>query len=85
MKYFYQPNAIVIDYGKGKHIFQFNEKGEYETDDPKLIEWMKKNKWFIRCEDNAASDTIKCKKCDFTCSNKGELMAHYRKEHPKEE
>ena len=25
-----------------------------------------------------------CKKCEYTTLNKGELMAHYRKDHPKE-
>ena len=24
-----------------------------------------------------------CKKCEFTCENQGELLAHYRAEHPK--
>lgn len=24
-----------------------------------------------------------CKKCDFTCENQGELLAHYREKHPK--
>lgn len=24
-----------------------------------------------------------CKKCDFTCDNQGELLAHYREKHPK--
>jgi hypothetical protein len=24
----------------------------------------------------------KCKKCDFECENQGDLLAHYRKEHP---
>lgn len=27
----------------------------------------------------------KCKKCDFTCDSQGELLAHYRTEHKKEE
>ena len=26
-----------------------------------------------------------CKKCDFKTTNKGELLAHYRAEHPKED
>jgi hypothetical protein len=26
-----------------------------------------------------------CKKCDYVTENKGELMAHYRQNHPKEE
>ena len=26
---------------------------------------------------------LHCKKCEFSCDNKGELMAHYRTEHPK--
>jgi len=25
-----------------------------------------------------------CKKCDFTCDNQGEFLAHYREKHPKE-
>jgi hypothetical protein len=25
-----------------------------------------------------------CKKCNFTCDNQGELLAHYREIHPKE-
>lgn len=25
-----------------------------------------------------------CKKCDFTCENQGELLAHYKEAHPKE-
>lgn len=24
-----------------------------------------------------------CRKCDFTCENQGELLAHYREKHPK--
>jgi hypothetical protein len=27
---------------------------------------------------------LHCKKCDFTCENWGELMAHYRADHPKD-
>ena len=89
MKYFGEPNLSVIDYKKLKKVFQFDENGEYETEDPKLIEWMKKKKNFIRCEETQENNTAEiklkhCKKCDFTCSNKGELLSHYR-EHKKAE
>jgi hypothetical protein len=56
MKYFGEPNLHVIDYKKCKEVFCFDENGEFETKDPKLIEWMKKNKNFIRCENNVADD-----------------------------
>ena len=82
MKYFGEANLSVIDYKKLKKVFQFDENGEYETEDPKLIAWMKKKKNFIRCEETAV---LKCKKCEFTCSNKGELMQHYKREHKKTE
>ena len=26
---------------------------------------------------------LHCKKCDFVCDNRGEFLAHHRKEHPK--
>jgi hypothetical protein len=86
MKYFGLPNQTVIDYKKQKKVFMFNENGEYETQDTKLIEWMKKNKNFIRCEETKklpADGLYNCKKCDFSSPNKGDLLAHYRKEHPK--
>lgn len=81
MKYIGEPNCTVIDYERLKPVFVFNENGEYETNDPKIIDFMKKKKPHIKAVE---SDLIKCKKCEFACSNKGELMAHYRKEHPKE-
>jgi hypothetical protein len=85
MKYFGEPGLSVIDYDNLKTMFKFNEKGEYETDDPKLVAWMKKNKNFIRCEENKlpADGLYNCKKCEYATTNKGELMAHYRTEHPK--
>jgi hypothetical protein len=42
---------------------------------------------FIKIENNAdTGEEIKlkhCKKCDFTCENMGDLLAHYRTAHPK--
>ena len=80
MKYLAEPHMNIIDYELGREKFQFDENGEYETEDEKLIDWMKKNKGFIKCENN----TLKCKKCGQEFENKGLLMAHYR-QHKKEE
>jgi hypothetical protein len=91
MKYFGQPNLTIVDYKKVKKVFVFDENGEYETDDLKIIEFMKKKKNFIKCEETTTTppkgEEIKlkhCKKCDFACENQGELLAHYRGFHPKE-
>ena len=83
MKYFGEPNLSVIDYKKLKKVFQFDENGEYETEDPKLILWMKKKKNFIRCEETPIETILNCKKCKFNTNNRGELMQHYKHEHPK--
>jgi hypothetical protein len=85
MKYYGEPFCHVIDYEFGREVFCFDEKGEYRTNDEKLIKWMKENKNFIKHEEenNADNDTIQCKKCGAAFENKGLLMAHYRKEHPK--
>lgn len=99
MIFYGQPSQHIIDYEKCKEVFCFDANGEFETDDLKRIEWIKKNKPFIRHEEikienasaqkpgtneTAKGNVMNCKKCDFTCSNKGELLAHYRKEHKKE-
>lgn len=94
MKYFSTPNCHIIDYDKCKEVFCFNENGEFETTDEKIIQFMKKNKNFIRREESqkikvaatGASKEIElkqCKKCKFTCENQGDLMQHYKKIHPK--
>ena len=85
MRYYGTPGLSVIDYKKLKKVFQFDENGEYETQDPKLIEWMKKKKNFIRCEEIAVETILNCKKCKFTTNNRGELLQHYKREHKKAE
>jgi hypothetical protein len=80
VKFFGEPNCHIIDYTKSREVFCLDKNGEFETDDPELIEWIKKNKRFLKHSD----ELIKCKKCDFGTSNKGELLAHYRVTHPKE-
>lgn len=91
MKYKHKPNVHIIDYKKLKKMFVFDGNGEFETDDPKLIEWIRKNKPFLKPIDETVKlqeaeqekKMMKCKKCEFKTDNKGLLMAHYREIHPK--
>jgi len=52
MKYIWQPNVTVIDHLKAEKIFIFDDKGEFITEDEKIIKFMAKNKSFIKCEEN---------------------------------
>lgn len=61
-----------------KQNFQYEEKASPTEETPNP-------------ENNAStSETIqpkafrKCKKCDFTCDSQGELLRHYRAQHPKQ-
>ena len=90
MKYKYEPNCHIVDYEAGRTKFIFDAEGNFETEDPKLIGWIKKNKNFLKPIEEPTGETKKetlaeynCKKCDFKTDNKGLMMAHYRKEHPK--
>lgn len=74
----------------GKKGFYFDEKGLYQTDNDLLCRVLKQH--FEVAENNAPGDkptealNVKyCKKCEFTCENQGQLLAHYREAHPKEE
>jgi hypothetical protein len=95
MKFFGQPNQLVKERKRKplsgamilKPLFRFDENGEYETSDEKLIT---KLKCKFRCEETKEimpfepeSKVYKCKKCDFKTDNNGLLKAHYRKEHKK--
>jgi hypothetical protein len=84
MKYKYEPNVYIVDYEKLKNMFAFDNNGEFETDDPKLIEWIRKNKPFLKPIDEPVEPQeteqkkYKCKYCNYETENKGELLAHYR-------
>ena len=85
MKYKYQPNVHIIDYKILKEMFAFDDNGEFETDDPKLIEWIRKNKPFlkpieepVKPQEAKQEKKYKCKYCNYETENKGELLAHYR-------
>jgi hypothetical protein len=42
MKFISEPNQLVKDHRTGKPLLRFNSKGEYETEDEKLIQRMQK-------------------------------------------
>lgn len=81
MKFYGSPNESVMTARRINRVitriplFTFDEKGEYETTDEKLIEKLKLHFKY---------DQRHCKKCDFACENQGELMSHYKthKEQP---
>lgn len=90
------PNLYIRISDRHKRLFPFkgftfNADGEFTTDNELLIRLLKQQFEYdgeIEIENNAdTSEKIKvkhCKKCDFTCTNQGELLAHYRSCHPKE-
>lgn len=83
MKFFGNPNEFVntrIKKRNGhklKTLCRFDDNGEFETEEETLIEKLKPH---FKYENNS----FKCKKCEFETDNNGKLLAHYRKEHPKE-
>ena len=80
-----EPGHMVYDSLNKKH-FYFDEKGKFETDDKSLIERMKLVFPYIEAENSVTDDKpteYHCKHCDYTTTNRGELLAHYR-EHKKE-
>lgn len=87
-KFFSKPNHCVNDGETGRLLLKFNNKGEYITLDPLLSKRMMKSfeyKEIELIEKSEETKVYKCKKCDFQTKNMGELMAHYRTEHPKKE
>jgi hypothetical protein len=91
-----QPNLYVrisnkyVQRATGKKGFTFDGNGEYETDN-ELISKLLKQHFEVKEENSVTDDkpeeekaTKHCKKCDFTCDNQGQLLAHYREAHPKE-
>ena len=79
-----EPNLTVRfnpPIGLVKHV-KFDDKGEFTTDNERII------KRFMSKFDSVPNEEKKvysCKKCDYTTVNKGELLAHYKNEHPKKE
>lgn len=83
MKVYGQPLEVVNTWqrhgAKRKLVvlFQFDENGEHEIDEKRLDSDM-----LDRIKQNFKTGELKhCKKCDYTCENQGDLLAHYRTKH----
>jgi hypothetical protein len=98
MKFKGEPNLYVRIANKsvkrltGKKGFYFDNNGIYETDNeilcrvlPQHFEVLEETAPKKEKEEKTAEKKYKCKQCDFETANKGELMAHYKENHPKEE
>ena len=98
MKFQGPPNLrlrIAIPQPNERQFIKFDENGILETRNPFTIRRLKKRGYQpvsaqadVVPEPTATPDDgpkYRCKKCDFVTDNKGELLAHHRKEHPKGE
>jgi hypothetical protein len=95
MKFYGPPNMLLrVRNMKPIRAIRFDLNGEYETENPRLIARLKTR---FPCE-KAKEETKKepkeekklpadgfynCKKCDFKTENQGDLLVHYRTNHPK--
>jgi len=94
MRFKAEPNLYVrfslpLQRALGKKGFYFDAEGRFETEIPVLVKALSRQFEIDSDEiENKVDSTDairRCKKCDFTCDNQGELLAHYRKNHPKKE
>lgn len=91
MKFQYKPNVTIVDYDKMINICTFDDNGFYETDNPNKIKYLTTKATSVKVVDEPKEEPKKetaekvyaCKKCKFTTTNMGELLAHYRIDHPK--
>jgi len=94
-----EPNLYVklsnkyVQRSTGLKGFSFDSNGEYETENDLMIKVLSQNfevkeeikeKLIERENEQVETVSFKCKKCEFETDNNGKLLAHYRKEHPKE-
>jgi hypothetical protein len=92
MRFKAEPNLYVrfslpLQRATGRKGLYFKEDGTYETESPILIKALSRQFDIDESENKVTSTeaTRRCKKCDFTCTNQGELLKHYRENHPKKE
>jgi hypothetical protein len=83
MKFYGTPNMLVKERKRKpfsrkfefKPLFRFSPNGEYETDDPKLIERLKRRFEF----ENTAPEGIECRFCGGTHKNRQGVAACAKK------
>lgn len=108
MKFYAEPHLAVFEIQKKRIlgesselkraiVCQFDNNGEFETDNESLITKLSKkfkhdepivtiDEKPVEAEEVEISAETKlrhCKKCDFTCDTQGQLLKHYREEHSK--
>ena len=87
MKFQFKPNVTIVDYDRMINICTFDENGFYETDNPNKIKYLTTKATRVKVvkepKEEPKEKVYACKKCKFTTTNMGELLAHYRAEHPK--
>ena len=80
MKFFATPDHTLVERdrktNKIKNIYKFDKKGEFITDDVKLID---KLKMHFKFEEKKI---YQCKHCEFTTDSRGLLGSHYKNLHP---
>lgn len=75
MKFKGNPGTVIVDRKSHKAIGKFDKNGIFETNIPEYIGRLK------LCHPEVKQHA--CKKCDAVFETKGELLQHYKKEHPK--
>jgi len=91
-KFFGTPLKEIKSQFTSNIVFKFDTKGEFITDDPVIIDRAKGHFDHLELKAEPIGERVKiglsgdfkCKKCPFTTDTWGKLMAHIRKEHPKE-
>lgn len=96
MKFKGTPGMLVHDTKprrRHRKNYRFDNDGFLEVDDryKDLCIRLATKFEVVEVKDDAEKETekteeakvLKCKKCEYETTNKGELMAHYRKVHPK--
>jgi hypothetical protein len=93
MKFQGKPNLTIVDYKRLVAICTFDENGFFETDDPNKIKYLTTKTTSAKVVEEQPKVTPKeekklptvynCKKCDFKTENQGDLLVHYRTNHPK--
>ena len=95
IKFFGDPNMLITDFASGKPLFTFDGNGELVlSDDNPFVKRMKARfRYEVVAEQAPAPEQKpreaapepkhKCKKCGFGSDDWGEMVKHYRNEHPK--